>query len=351
MGIIRSKYPGKCRKCGKTHSPGDRVYWTRGIKGVECISCSGGNRPTTPTPNPVRPNPTGGIQTPRETRRVEDRRNDGIPSWLIDWDELRDISLAALDGKKVAQKERHQRLIADDYLKPGKWEGYETEDVRRWITSGFQVPGLILGDPPVPIRDKRRLIFSEEGDEFHYDRAMSGEDNVFSEWTKRQVIPGLAVEAEISFSASVDNEVLRNYFSWICRAVYSLEENGVDCQVSLTMTMDRVFEGNTRRRRTIVRVKKEQEVSDFSYWSAMISPASFRTFGFIAQTLNADRNGDNVSTGQGGNGGSGWYVRFDPVRQVMEISSDYMGGGYSFPEEDMTRQLHEALAETRKAQG
>jgi hypothetical protein len=277
-----------------------------------------------------------------------------IPTWLIDWSELRDKVIDAQNGKRVCEIAENQKQFKE-YVTPtgsrAKWTGYGTEEIKRWIVSGYQVQGLILGDPPVPIRDKRKLRFNEDEGEFHYDLAMSGDDNYFSEWTKREIIPGLAVEAEISFVCSTDNKILTDYFAWICRAVYSLEENGVDCQVSLTMTMPNVFGGyGDPKRRTIVRVKKENEISDFTFWSAMISPACFRTFGFCAQTLNADAHGRKVSSGQGSNSGSRqWSVKFNPDRRVMEIKCPYSGGGYSFPEEDMTRQLHEALAETRKA--
>jgi len=71
--------------------------------------------------------------------------------------------------------------------------GYTTGQLKRWVTEGYStdvIQGLQEFIPPV--REKRRLQFLEEGDELHLDIAWSGSDNYFSEWTKREVIPGLA---------------------------------------------------------------------------------------------------------------------------------------------------------------
>jgi SWI/SNF-related matrix-associated actin-dependent regulator of chromatin subfamily A-like protein 1 len=38
--IITSKYPGKCNKCGGGISPGDRVSWVKGERGVDHAACS-----------------------------------------------------------------------------------------------------------------------------------------------------------------------------------------------------------------------------------------------------------------------------------------------------------------------
>lgn len=38
--IITSKFPGKCNKCGGAVSPGDRVSWIKGVRGVDHAACS-----------------------------------------------------------------------------------------------------------------------------------------------------------------------------------------------------------------------------------------------------------------------------------------------------------------------
>jgi hypothetical protein len=347
--LIRSKYPGRCKSCGSSVHVGDRVYWTKGVRGVICVACGEpGRRPDTKQDTKQAGKGSGEIHG----QSIVDSK---AQTWQIDWNELRDLYLAASDGKQIVNRPSNaghvERVVRMEEHR-ARWCGYQNDDVKRWIISGYSVPGLVLGDPPVPIREKRRLRFNEEEGEFHYDLAMSGDDNYFSEWTKREIIPGLAIEAEIRFSADVSEQILKNYYSWICRAVYSLEENGVDCQVTLTSSVSHLFDQRSSDPlvRTIIRVKKENEISDFTYWSAMISPASLRTFGILAQTLHADAKGYDASYGQGGDPipRDSWGVKFDPDRRVLRISVNTSGGGYSFPEELMTKQLHEALAETRK---
>lgn len=45
MGVITSKWPGKCRQCGAKHKAMDPVYWDKGTKGVLCMSCANKDAP------------------------------------------------------------------------------------------------------------------------------------------------------------------------------------------------------------------------------------------------------------------------------------------------------------------
>lgn len=342
MRRIISKYSGKCRNCKTPHLAGDPVFWTKGVRGVLCESCA----KTETIGKPL-------VSTPSNRRgHVFETASDLFgkeTEWQIDWSELRDICLDVISGKSVCKLGSNNAEIAEA-MQGGTWAGYTLPDVERWLRSGYQVPHLILGDPPVPIREKRRLVFREEGDEFHYDLAMSGDDNYFSEWTKRENIPGLSIVATIGFRGGVDQSVINAYLSWICRSVYSLEENGVDCQVSLAVETSGTFRGaDYQTRRSIVRVKKENEISDFAFWSAILSPAGTRGFTFAARACNAEFHGKSVSSGMGSSRDSQWGVKFNSATRTLNITQDSTGRTYSFPEEDMTQKLHEALKETRKA--
>lgn len=39
--LISSQYAGRCRTCGAGHTVGASVYYTPGVKGVECRQCGG----------------------------------------------------------------------------------------------------------------------------------------------------------------------------------------------------------------------------------------------------------------------------------------------------------------------
>lgn len=61
MSWISSKYAGKCRKCGQGHAVGERVWWERGSKGVECSRC---HETGMSAPNPGNPVPTATSTVP-----------------------------------------------------------------------------------------------------------------------------------------------------------------------------------------------------------------------------------------------------------------------------------------------
>jgi len=198
-------------------------------------------------------------------------------------------------------------------------------------------------NPPIPIREKRRFRYLEEGEEFHVDVLYEGSDNYFSDWTKREVIPGLAVEIEIGFRAQVSASVLRDYCDFICRALYALESSGVDCEVTVSNTVTGLWRDNSKATTRIV-VKKENEATDFRSWSAMLSPATYRAYGFAAKTMHAEKANRKCSDGQGASHFPTWAVKFDKARRVVVISC-YSKESHYFPRESMENQLKIALKE------
>jgi transcription elongation factor Elf1 len=38
---IQSKYSGRCLHCGDRYAVGDTVWWTRGVRGAQCLECGG----------------------------------------------------------------------------------------------------------------------------------------------------------------------------------------------------------------------------------------------------------------------------------------------------------------------
>jgi len=257
-----------------------------------------------------------------------------------------------LSDEKQCRIESNQRNFDNQlFREDSSWTGYSTSDVKEWLSKGFNPPALDLGNPPVPIREKRRLRFAEEGDEFHIDLAYSGVDEYFSEWTKREAIPGLAVQAEMWMSSSTPSETTEAYFSFICRALYALEMAGVDTEVTLTYTSDDVHPGAHTSRIEIV-VKKENEASDFNSWSAMISPASLRAFGFASMCLHSDERNQPVFSymGSARYEQNRFFVQWNPESRKLEIgcpSTPRMSPG-GFPEDYMQAQLKKALAEIHK---
>jgi hypothetical protein len=276
-----------------------------------------------------------------------------IDVFNIDWSELKE-SMLKMTNREFPPFRSHNTALMNGWLNsPNKsWTGFNSSDVKRWLQRGYQLDGLNFEDPPIPIRDKRRLIFNEDGEEFHLDRAYSGEDSVFSEWTKREVIPGLAIEAEIGLSAATNKRVMTAYFQFLCRAVYALEQAGVDLQVTLNLTcMDLLGRDTGQIYSTKIRVKRENEAADFSSWSAMFSPAAMRAYGFCAQVHHAESAGVNCPSYMGIYRVpflKEWAIDWDSENARIHIRA-VQHDAQEFPADYMETQLRDALASMHTA--
>jgi hypothetical protein len=273
---------------------------------------------------------------------------DDVNTFTLEWADLKSTMLSVIDGNKPPLKILRNATRFEDFLtsnKDKRWRGFSAAEVKRWLVEGYQLDGLQFDNPPIPIREKRRLEYKEEGEEFHIDLAYDGEDSVFSEWTKREVIPGLAVECEYTFSSATSHETLRDYFQFICRALYALEQAGIDLDVTLSNTVRKLYPDNsTRYQRTTIRVKKENEASDFHTWSAMLSPASLRAFGFCAGLIDADSRGYEAHHAMGYADVPGeWGVAWKPEEEKLVFSvTPHRSQG--FPAQKMESDLRNALA-------
>ena len=268
--------------------------------------------------------------------------------FVIDWSELKQISLdtiAGQSGKHFARSEN--RSVATRALQGGRWEGFTGGQLERWLHSGYQIGNALDLGNLLPVREKRKYVFSEDDGEFNLDLVLSGEDRYLSDWTKKISMPGVGIEAEIAMAASTDSSVLSAYFQWLNQMIYSLEVAGIDTQIDLIYNCaSGLFRGHDSRRFvTQIRVKQEGEISDFSSWSAMVSPASLRGLMFAAICKHAERNSVTVQSGLGRRDRSEWSVKYDPKRQRIIVNPAWPGA--PFPEAQMSRQFQTALAEMR----
>lgn len=337
MRLINARYASKCRICKSPVRVGERVWYTKGIRGVMHENCRNAEKTPVAKPNANAP-------VPSNNPVIE---NVASRDFMVDWHELKSLCQSTLNGNLPRMRVSGHAARFSEYLgKSGgdNWTGYAREDVSRWIERGYQLDGLNFENPPIPIREKRRWIHAEDAEELVVDRALSGEDLAFGEFTKREVIPGLAIEAEIRFRSDVSHNVLSAYYQFLCRAIYALEKSGVDLQVTLNVSVTGLYRKSPNVHRTIIRVKRENEATDFHSWSAMLSPASLRAFGFNAMLLHADSENLEAGYGLGGSvpGHDTWRVTWNPTRQMVEIGVDTAAS--RFPADDMEIQLRNALA-------
>jgi hypothetical protein len=347
MRRITSRYPFKCRKCGKQYSAGADCFWAKGQKPV-CPDCYSGNS----SADSVKSAPSKVKPTPK-------RKFDSEEYFTIDWADFKEILKRALIDDKAPefQVSGNRSRFMEWVRRSGSFTGVSLGQMQRWITEGFRTDSIKgLSEFTPPIRDKRKLIFGEEGDEFHFDISAGGDENYMSHFTRKEQIPGVSISAGIMFAGMVDAETVAAYNTWICKVAYSLESAGIDLEITLDFPSWNLRESGTRISagqgtlwHNLVRVKKENEASDFLSWSAMMSPAALRNFGFALGTLHCDSKGVQVSHsfGRGVPERHSWNCRYNHERRTIEIVNAYMDSG-KFPEERMTKEFRECL---KKMQG
>lgn len=343
MKAIISKYAYTCGGCKKRFPAGSRAYWAKGFKPL-CPSCnSDGAKPqvSTAVSGNVVPSAKGAKSPYR-------------PDFLIDWAELRPIIKQATSrfGGKVEKPK--------DWKSSSNWNRFVGEfpygedsadnfkfftagQMNRWVTKGYETDAIrgLAGLPP--IREKRRTLYVEDGDELHVDRALNGEDNFMSKDTKREVIPGVRLNIELDASAG-SSEMLRDYQRWIAQTIYALETSGVDCEVNIFTLSRNLFSGQGGVCRQVVRVKKFGVVADFAGFSAMFSPGAFRGIMFGLFAMHADRQGLSQH-GYGSGVTNAWGVRFTPATNSIDVACHWTAT--TFPAELMTANLNTAIRDMK----
>lgn len=249
----------------------------------------------------------------------------GKESWFtLEWSELREIVKRYMSGENFSLTGTNREKFESHTNPRPTFHGYTRNQLERWLEKGFY-PDAISGVAiPAPIREKRRYQFVEEGEEILVDRVLSGEDNYMGEFTKRVTIPGATIEACITFQSGVSAEIVNAYNTFVCRAISTLENSGVDCEVTLKFSSGNLWNGSGMTE-TLVRVKRVNESVDYKSYSPMLSPASYRTFGFLAYVLHAEKRGKQVNHGLGrGHNGKEWKVQYDSDRRVIRFDCPYV---------------------------
>lgn len=335
MRRMQARYSGYCRKCKQRISVGQPIVY--GGKGNTFHAACYDGLPDDEKQEIASPSPRKAAAPRPKVSDVEKN------VFSIDWSDLKQKMLAAFEGN-FRSFPNHERHVKSHLVNPSQgWQGVSGDDCKRWLVKGYETDAIKgLGDFSPPLREKRKYRYAEEGDEFHYDLAASGDEKFMGIWTKRDSIPGAAVQIALGFNAGVPARILNEYAAWICKAIYALDLAGIDSEISIHHTADGMMNkpGTTDTR---IRVKKENEVVDFHSFSGMFSPAQFRSYMFCAFYLHCESEKTTVSAGHGHARRffREWGVRWDAESQKLFIDCDYDGS--HFPAERMEMQLRQAL--------
>lgn len=332
---MTARYAGKCRACGEKINPGDVIIYS-GKRNSRHAACEGGPKPD-------------GIPVSAQSSTDE----DGAGHFTIDWADLKEAVTGSIERKTSPEFQNDRNLSTwnhvtqDDGASETSFRGYSLTQAKEWAVNGYESDALSgISDFAPPIREKRRFIYSDEGDEIDLSAAWSGEDNFMTRWTKRDAIPGIAIEFFVNLYAGVSAATVNAYIHWIAQAIFAIEAAGIDPEISMGVHSQWRW-SSKRGGYTKIRVKREGETVDSSHWSAMVSPAAFRTFGFAAIILAADSIGCFADGGiDAPNRSDSWDVKFDPESQTILVMSPWDSS--SFPEAEMTQKLRDAIDQLRK---
>jgi hypothetical protein len=324
LRTIRNRYSARCKKCSRNLPKGSKVFWSKDL-GTFCLPC-GDNVNAEPSMNPV---------------------NSGIAKgseFAIDWAELKRFCLDFIAGKKPSFNDPSVASSITEYLvNPSEsFQGYSGGQVKRWMEEGFRTEAIHgLGDFIPPIREKRKFRFHEDADEFHFDLAYAGEEIFMSEFTKREIIPGIRLDVVYSMSGGTDAKVVNDFNRWICKVAYSIEAAGIDAAINYVNDSD--FIGHLPKEKyTVIRVKKENEQTDYLSISPMLSPASYRTFLFVAICLHHNEKNYRVSPGLARpKRRPDWSIEYDEIGRKISVFTP--SNPRNFNAEDMTSKLREIL--------
>lgn len=323
---ISLRYKGHCKSCGKELPAGSDAYYAGRRMGVFCYpSCSPDSQPL-PVPE-------------NKDRRVSFDFSEIKRAY---WDISQDAIVKVADNRERLSEQRVSWSTDSGFY------GCNAEEMNNYLVRGFPVEGLNSVDMDLlPTRKRRRVIFGEDG-ELDIDLALSGFDYPFLEWEKRERKPGMRVDIGMDFNAHVPADVIVQYQKWAARLLYTIEEIGYDLEVNLILRTLRSWKGLPPNDiyTVAIKVKKENEASDFSQWSAALSPGGFRHLGFLSIILAGERMGKGTQIGLGSAVPSAWGAEFSSETRTLTIRQG--NDGMPFPEAMMTEKLSALLEQAKR---
>lgn len=267
---------------------------------------------------------------------------------VLDWSEIKHKFMKCVaDGEAWASQSpmRFLKRLGADPNAEDRWQGGSGADTLGWLREGFSAPEFAHSAEYVPEGRKRRPTWNEEEGDVDAGRLYGGYDSFYLDTQMRESKPGLRVQVEFCFAAGCDVHILREYGAWVAGLIGSLESSGYDLTVDLWIPLNGLFASNPHERvNTLIRVKKPNEVSDFTEWSALFAPTGFRHLGFVALGLAADKCKERaVSTLGITISGKTWNVEYEREEGVVNISVNQQAyKGEKFPAEHLNQRAKEA---------
>jgi hypothetical protein len=257
---------------------------------------------------------------------------------VIEWSEVKQAFTAGVeDGQELETPQPinekivkwHSRPMAED-----EWEGGSAAQTMKYVRGGYRAEHFAHSAEYAALSNKRHFSYNEDDGEIDLDRVFDGHDSIFLDREERESRPGLRLMIEFSFAWTTSPEVISQYGAWVASLIKSLESSGFDLVVDLWLNLDQLFMGDSYDQRTNVflRVKQENEQSNFTEWSALFGPTGFRQLGFLTLCLAGQQIGSRVESCFGTTvGGKDWNVTYDREVQQVTINVNQRAGDEFFP--------------------
>lgn len=264
---------------------------------------------------------------------------------VIDWSDVKDRFLASVEKGEnwASQPTMNSKLRAyhrDPYANGDGWDGGTAADTLKYLREGFHAPEFAHAAEYVPTADKMRNTWNMEEGDVDIFRLAAGRDDFYLGPQKRLSKPGLRIQIEFAFAWSVSSKTIQEYGAWCAGFIGALESEGYDLVVDMWIPLDDLFEGDggydyekgkygeSCRSNVLIRVKRPNELSDFTEWSSLFGPTGYRQLGFTAKCVAGDKIGKKaVSTLGCTIGGKTWGVVYDKDEALVQITCNQRAGG------------------------
>lgn len=223
-----------------------------------------------------------------------------------------------------------------------KFVGCSGEQMQGWLAEGFYPEGDgadIFGMSDAEILSPTMAWDEDEGDLF-IESAIAGDDMPYARWEGDSARKGMKIRACFDTNCGTDANVLGQYFAWILKMIDACEAKGIAPDVELFIEAKGSFTKNRGTFMLTIPVVKAGEIVDAVAWRAFLSNGGFRSLGFLAIGLAANKLKDTVTSGLGQAVGNKFDVTVD-ADDVMTIKCP--GHFSSFPEAEMTAKAEAAF--------
>lgn len=251
---------------------------------------------------------------------------------VIEWPEVKSAYIAAVENRVTIGNQPINNKIRkwhDDPLYDDGWEGTSAAKQKQYVTSGYFAKTFSHSADYAALSSKQHFTYNEEDGELDLDRVFDGHDSIFLNREQRESRPGLRLMVEFSFSWATSAECISQYGAWVASLVKTLESSGYDLVLDVWINLDHLFVGDryTDHTNIFLRVKQENEQSNFTEWSALFAPAGYRHLGFLAKCLAGEKIGKTVTDSFGSTmGGKDWGVSYDRENQLVTINVNQRAG-------------------------